>query len=449
MNTPLKPHQLQILEQPSDRSVPSLQSAQVGKHIKFDTKIWDSFAKEGCQKVHYDLLLLCAAIEIADRKWKRPKGWSRAMHLTVPVLAFDIWQRPDVKRALKAVLDYLTCDSWNFEFIEAKEQNPCKFKQGYLWYGGPETFVFAYSEGLDSRAVGGLEEQFAHGSYLRVAKTHSRRSALEPYFTEIPFNVANTTSNESSFRSRGFQFAAVTAIAAHMRNLSRIVVPESGQGALGPAMLPLHMLYPDYRNHPSFFRRMEIFVQTLLNHQVKYEQPRLWSTKGQTLTEFAALSPNNKYSLLNTKSCWQKRHIVNIDRTTKQCGLCAACLLRRMSLHSAGINEDPSGYVIYDLGTSDLKKAMKDIRTQNARDNMIEYGLAGVRHFQHFADFAAHTEEDLRVHIFDIAEATGLSQEIVYRNLKALFKSHAQEWQAFIAAQGASSFLRDWLVGDI
>lgn len=87
MNTLLKPHQLQILEQPSDRSVSSQHSAQIGKQIKFDTKIWDSFAKEGCGKVHYDLLLLCAAIEIADRKWKRPQGWSRAMHLTVPVLA--------------------------------------------------------------------------------------------------------------------------------------------------------------------------------------------------------------------------------------------------------------------------------------------------------------------------------------------------------------------------
>lgn len=63
-------------------------------------------------------------------------------------------------------------------------------------------------------------------------------------------------------------------------------------------------------------------------------------------------------------------------------------------MHSAEITEDRSRYVIHDLSTKDLKKAMKDIPTQNAKDNMIEYGLAGVRHFQHFADFAVRSEEN-------------------------------------------------------
>ena len=112
---------------------------------------------------------------------------------------------------------------------------------------------------------------------------------------EIPFKVKGYRGNESSFRSRGFQFAAVTAIAAQLSNVTRVVVPESGQGALGPVLLPLHNIYADYRNHPTFFRKMERFIKAVLGYRVRFEQPRLWSTKGQTLRAFLnmAESPNS------------------------------------------------------------------------------------------------------------------------------------------------------------
>src|SRR5690606_20328081 len=117
---------------------------------------------------------------------------------------------------------------------------------------------------------------------------------------------------EDSARSRGFKFAAITAIAAHLSKISRIIVPESGQGALGPVLLPLRNIYPDYRNHPTFFRRMERFIQALLGISVTYEQPRLWYTKGQTIAAFLAKPDVTTGQILDTRSCWQQRSNVRV-----------------------------------------------------------------------------------------------------------------------------------------
>src|SRR3546814_4414490 len=85
---------------------------------------------------------------------------------------------------------------------------------------------------------------------IRRPPRSTRTDTLFPYTTLFRSKVLGHTSNESSFRSRGFQFGVVAAIAAHLFGISRIVVPESGQGALGPVLLPLYNIYRDYRNHP-------------------------------------------------------------------------------------------------------------------------------------------------------------------------------------------------------
>ena len=198
--------------------------------------------------------------------------------------------------------------------------------------------------------------------------------------------------NESSFRSRGFQFAAVTAIAAQLSSVTRVIVPESGQGALGPVLLPLHNIYADYRNHPTFFRNMERFIKAVLGYRVRFEQPRLWSTKGQTLRAFLGMVGKSEQHLTSTHSCWQTRRVVNVG-VRKQCGLCAACLLRRLSLHAAGVNEAPDTYIVSDLAASDAADALSVIPQKADRDIMVEYGSVGARHLQHLADMSGLPDE--------------------------------------------------------
>ena len=238
----------------------------------------------------------------------------------------------------------------------------------------------------------------------------------------------------------------MTAIAAQLSSLSRIIVPESGQGALGPVLLPLHNIYADYRNHPTFFRKMERFIKALQGYRVRFEQPRLWSTKGQTLRAFLGIAGKSEQHLTGAHSCWQTRRVVNVGGR-KQCGLCAACLLRRLSLHAAGVNEALTTYVVSDLVASDASDALSVIPQKADRNIMVEYGSVGARHLQHLADMSGLPDDALRVHASEIAAAIGESYEEVLTKLRKMLVTHAEEWRAFLSAQGEQSFLKSWMDG--
>lgn len=420
--------------------------AEVDQQINFNAKALDTFDVKGFQPIHYDLLMLCAAVEFADRGWKRPRSWSRNLHVIMPVTNLETWQNPDVLKSLQSILGHLTCDSWKFTFVQANNPSPIGSRQIPLDFSKTKTFAVAYSEGLDSRAVSALSGNMDEALCIRVTNQRARRKRGENFFTQIPFKVEGHGSKESSFRSRGFQFSVVTAIAAHLSNVSRIMVTESGQGALGPVLLPLHKVYADYRNHPTSFRKIEKFIKATLGYKIQFEQPRLWSTKGQTLRAFLDLPGKSKENLTSTRSCWQKRRIVNAG-SRKQCGLCAACLLRRLSFHAAGIDEAPDTYVISDLSASDVNNALSAISQKSDRDIMIEYGSVGARHLQHLADMASLSDDALRVHASEIAVAITATNEETLKNLKNLLAMHSQEWQAFLSTQGEKSFLKSWMDG--
>lgn len=419
---------------------------EIGKHVLFDPAVLDTFNVQGFAARHYDLMVLCAAIEFADRRWKRPAGWLRRLHLTVPVIDFDCWSRSEVQLSLLSVMNFLTGDNWRFTFIRAKNASPVKWRQFHLWYDDAKTIAIAYSSGLDSRAVSALSGSTKDALCIRVAGNNQRPFEGDTYFTQIPFKVTGYVPRESSFRSRGFQFAALTAIAAHLSNITRIVVPESGQGALGPVLLPLYNVYPDYRNFPGFFRKMERFARALLAHSVKFEQPRLWSTKGETLTAFLALPGKGPQDLVNTQSCWQTRRVVNAGHR-RQCGLCAACLLRRMSLHASNILEPAETYVVSDLTCTEVNDALEPITDDADRNIMIEYGSVGARHLQHLAELADFSDTAIRPFASQIAAATGEAYEQTLRNLRMMLMTHAKEWRAFVSAQGDKTFLKSWTDG--
>ena len=235
--------------------------------------------------------------------------------------------------------------------------------------------------------------------------------------------------------------------AGHLSKINRIIVPESGQGAIGPFLQPLHNIYADYRNHPSFFRRMERFIKVLLEYSVAYEQPRLWNTKGETIAAFLAQAEAGREALLDTRSCWQQRWNARSDGKLRQCGLCAACLLRRMSMYAADVDEPAGTYVISDLTRSCYKESMPRHGCSRLSRTMVEYSCVGARHLQHLADMAELPDRALRPYVFDLARATSMSEQDTGEGLRRLLLQHALEWRAFRRAQGRHSFIENWTKG--
>ena len=422
--------------------------AEIGTDIVFDPSILDTYHYEGWKPVHYDLLLACAAVEFLDRRCGRRVGrWSRSFRVNLPVLEPAAWRQPQVQEDLQGTLNHLTGDNWRFCFVQAAGPAENGTLQRTLPFGCNKEFVIAYSDGLDSRCVSGMFDTDDSSVRVRLTKHKDPIKDGERPFDRIPFKVKVKSSRECNVRSRGFKFAAIAAIAAHLSNLTKIIVPESGQDALGPVLLPLHNVYPDYRNHPAFFRMMEGFIKGLLGYSVAYEQPRLWHTKGETIRDYLAQPGTGRESVLNTRSCWQQRWNARLDGELRQCGLCAACLLRRMSMHAAEVREPADTYTFGDLTAPSYEAAIPRGDGLRLSRSMLEYGIVGARHLQRLAAMAEWPDTALRPHVFEIAQVTRLPEQETRKALRRLLLKHAEEWRDFESAQGPRSFMKSWTEG--
>jgi len=336
---------------------------------------------------------------------------------------------PKVKEG-KTELDYKLEDAFRLANSELSKIGSEKGPAGEadaLYKQAASTSEKSEASAITQRADKRLQE--AETALTRLVKTFSDR--VDGIKQETAFTLS----------------AQGTISLAQLTGLTRIVVPESGQGALGPVLLPLHNVYADYRNHPTYFRKMERFIEALLDHQVRYDQPRLWNTKGETIAAFRLATNRAVGELFETRSCWQQRWNAKMDGKLRQCGLCAACLLRRMSMHAAGIDEPKGTYVIADLAVPSFQDALPGRKKVRLSRSMAEYGGVGARHLQRLADMADLPDTDLKVHAFEIARATGQPQDDVLEKLRSMLLRHAKEWRAFVAAQGEQSFLRRWTKG--
>ncbi|WP_305825046.1 7-cyano-7-deazaguanine synthase [Massilia brevitalea] len=427
---------------------------RLGKNIKFDLAALDSFSTLRWQPVVYDILVVAAAVEFCDRSLARSAmNWGRRFFVSIPVHDPCLWAGKTVKRALVEALNLLTGDDWHFEFRARKvpAQPPA---QSRMEFPSNAEAVIAFSDGMDSRAVDGLERIRLGSRLIRLrvgTKQHdiSLKERRQAPFAAIPYAVSldNGRNAESSARSRGFKFSVVSAIAAYLIDAPTAIVPESGQGALAPALLPVGQGYEDYRSHPVFTVLMERFVFALLGHHIHYSFPRLWMTKAETLREFVANCPDGE-NWAKTRSCWQQARQAAVSGTKRQCGVCAACVLRRLSVHAAGLDETKETYVWESLRTPTWEAGASNDFTY-LTTALREYAIAGVLHFEHLALVRNSIEYELlkRRNTTELARCLALQPQVVEQRIDRFLQQHASEWAAFTDDLGQGSFVRKW-IGD-
>ncbi|RWQ64601.1 7-cyano-7-deazaguanine synthase [Mesorhizobium sp.] len=420
------------------------------RDLEFNTDALQSYAFARWEPVIYDAMVVAAAIEFADHTVKRPtRGWARRIALRIPVDDPARWIDPAVFGALHDATGFLTGDFWTLEFVMRKKAVPAPLQECFP-FPRPTDAVIAYSDGMDSRAVAGLAGSIMGEKLVRVrvgskaAPKPVANGKLEP-FARVPYKFKNPRgkgNGETSARSRGFKFALISGLAAYLADAGEILIPESGQGAIGPALVTVSHAYPDYRNHPLFTLRMERFLKALLGRPVHFVFPRLWSTKGETLRAFSAL-PNGE-SWRDTKSCWRNSQWSALNGKLRQCGICAACMLRRMSVHAAGLTEGSGIYICTDLTAASLDEAIHPDFTRRS-DAFEQYAIAGALHLDHMADMAgAEARPSVRRHATLTAAALGISAEQAEENLVGMLERHAAEWNSFVNDLGARSFVRKW-----
>lgn len=417
--------------------------------LKFSTEALQSYAFSRWDAVIHDAMVVAAVVEFADKSVKRPpRGWARRLCLRIPVHDPKRWQAPSVSDALHDALGFLTGDYWTIKFVKrtSKAEAP---SQEHLNLGVSTEAVIAYSEGMDSRAVTGLIGASLGDRLVRVhlgsslSDSRGQEGKVQP-FTTIPYSVKTRTAHrEATARSRGFKFALISGLAAYLTEAETILIPESGQGAIGPALVSVGHAYPDYRNHPLYTRRMARFLTELLGKEFRFEFPRIWYTKGETLREFVALADDNGWR--DTRSCWRGAQWCSIEKKLRQCGICAACMLRRLSVHAAGLTEKPDTYVCQDMSAATLREAI-DRRFTKYNAAFEQYAIAGILHLDHLADLAQTCEHSaVARHAAILAPAMNLTPDVAESRLKSLLNRHAAEWHVYIKELSKDSFVRKWI----
>ena len=430
-------------------------NCEIGKDLKFDTSGIQTYCLTKWDERVYDVLVVAAAAEFCDRtKPRPPTGWGREFVLRVPVHEPGHW-RSNASTALCDTLSFLTGDQWRLEFVarKAKALAPC---QGNFDIPVPDGtgVIIPYSDGLDSYAVAGLMKREYGCNVLRVRlgskPLNERRTGSHPFpFASVPYQIRyeGKRAAETSARSRGFKFAVLSGIAAYLSGAKMVIMPESGQGALGPSLVPVGQAYEDYRNHPLFTDRMTAFLLALLGYEVCFTYPRLWHTKAGTLAEFVTKCPDSP-NWAQTRSCWQNQRHVSVSGTMRQCGICAACILRRMSVHAAGLTEPRETYVWEDLTAARYEDgAAASYRKRNPKGAMYEYAIAGTLHLDHLASVlqSSASQAGLSRQVFLLSRSLGLTEEKVRAKLHRLIRQHAKEWRGFVDSLGPKSFVTRWI----
>lgn len=424
----------------------------IGGDIKFSTSQLESYCLADWEAAIFDALVLTAAIEFCDRTRRRQvHTWAREIELRVPVHEPERWNDRTVSDALHDAIGFLTGDVWSISFT-ARSKRVTKPQQFHFDIPRDPCVVIPFSEGLDSRAVAGLMHKELGERLIRVRlgskafEPATPPSGKKQPFTSVPYRVRplELTNVEPSARSRGFKFAMASGLAAYLIKAERIIFPESGQGSLGPVLVPVGQAYADYRNHPVFTERMERFLAALFRHRIRFDFPQLWHTKGETLSRFVKKCDDG-HAWANTWSCWRQNRQVSVEHKKRQCGICAACMLRRLSVHAAGLTESPQLYVWENLSAPTFVAGAAPKFRHDGRGN-FEYAIAGTLHLDHLAGFrhSAINRSAYDLAVSQLSRSRELAPSDVKAKLDRLLAKHEEEWKNFLASLGSNSFVAKW-----
>lgn len=429
----------------------------IDENLSFDLSRMESYFFAKYEPVFHDAFVVASAIEFCDMtKHRSNNGWGRHFSLCVPVHDPDRWSQKLVADCLRDAIEFLTGDHWDLRFYPRKRpatqplQDPLNLRCGF-------SAVIPFSNGLDSRIAAGLASREFDDRIVRIRLGTKKTSPSEidpfkDYFTAVPFCVRQGKKrfSESSARSRSFKFLLACGIAAVISDAERVIVPESGQGALGPCLVPVGQVSPDYRNHPRFGRLMEKFLRALIGFKGHFEYPHIWNTKGEMLALFIEKT-NNSVDWANTRSCWQQNRQVGVDGKARQCGICTACLLRRLSVHAAGQIEASNTYVWENLSAPTFDAGVTpDFDKAKITSAMKQHAIAGTLYLDHLAvlqDLWANAPR-VKLESFNLSHSLEMDQDIVKKMLLGLVTRHKTEWDNFMTFLGPDSFLVNWIQGE-
>ena len=320
----------------------------------------------------------------------------------MPVHDVALWTNSRVRGTLLDALNFLTGDAWDIDFHPRRRSADVP-QQGLLTLDRAVDAVIPFSNGLDSRAVAGLTARSMGNRLVRV-RLGSRLADGEGLrrerhaFTAVPFEVTADKGVfvESTARSRGFKFALVSGIAAYLAGAARR--HRAGERA-GRARVRrsspsdrLTRTTAATRCSPAGWRGS---LEALLGYKrplcVPADSGRRRARRCVSSSTLAPMTPGRRHGPAGRASARSASMAASA-----QCGICAACMLRRMSIHAAGLSEPPERYVWERLTTRAFEDgAEPSFRAKGKITGALrEYAIAGALHLDHLAVLAGSAAHD-------------------------------------------------------
>lgn len=398
-----------------------------------------------------DLIDIAVAVYMADRLAVRgatdqSSDWHRTVQLNIPVRLIDLWQRADVQHGLSTALEFLTEDDWRLRFCQrpasflrvAESQQPL-FPDQFagpvhvsLLSGGLDSFVgtaaaIAHNPHSHFVCVSGVANQ-RHGDRQRQ-QVRSLKNLHPLSLTHIRvacwLKDADEVRQEPTRRTRGFLFLALGAVAALAARADRLWLYENGIGALNLPFARTELGVTTSRSvHPKTLDLMGALVSLVSGSAFTIRNGSVLQTKAQMCSD-PAISPVFD-TIPATFSCdsFPLRR-----QGASQCGVCTSCLLRRLALFNAGLQDRDSRDYQHDVYSPD---ALDERHLRGAFE--MDWQVARLA--------AALGQEDAWLGLLSEFPSVSLAQQSLARQLAlpasvvadrlvGLYRRHCDEWCRF------------------
>lgn len=299
-----------------------------------------------CAVFHAD----CSVSRGGDARSDMGAAWRRSFSAKVNVSDPQLWGRQDVREALVDAAEFLTEDSFEFEFDDLPPGKPTQQYFNFASREDERTFdeVILFSGGLDSFA--GALQSLADGTGNVVLLTHrssqkaiTRQTRLANYLkgrfpkrvlhVQITARRKQTVATERTQRSRSLLFTSLAYAVARALQISTISFYENGVISQNlPISGSVIGTSATRTTHPLSLVLLERLLGALGGSRVAIRNPFIWKTKAEVLEVIRAHRAEDQ--IKHTVSC-TNLHTQSAEES--HCGDCTQCLDRRFAVLATGM----------------------------------------------------------------------------------------------------------------
>jgi 7-cyano-7-deazaguanine synthase in queuosine biosynthesis len=307
-----------------------------------------------------DLLTMASACYAVDKSVERGGAqdiWTRELSVSFPVTDAKRWSKASAR--LSGALSFLSGDVWRTSFYASDSElfvapktrrrasppnEPTQFHAAALFSGGLDSLI-GVIDFLEENATANLllvghydvpgPRSQQHALWAGLSSAYPRRTKL----VQVRVAQKPIESAESTLRTRSIVFIALGLYAAsELGTGAPLLAPENGFIALNLPLTPSRIGSCSTRTMHPFYLDMLRRIVNDLGLKNKLVNPLEFKTKPECVSEcrnralLGALAKRSVSCSHGTRRQYWKR------KSATNCGYCVPCLLRRTSLHAAGLD---------------------------------------------------------------------------------------------------------------